>query len=58
VSSSALSLSAHATANNTRSQIQLDLFVPYEYGYDFKVIVTNKRIHARKLLAYHNGRGA
>ncbi len=23
---------------------QLDVFIPYEYGYDFKVIVTNKGI--------------
>lgn len=40
-----------------KEPVQLDLFIPYEYGYDFKVIVTNKRINARKLLAYHNGRG-
>jgi hypothetical protein len=38
--------------------VQLDLFIPYEYGYDFKVVVTNKRLSARKVLAYHNGRGA
>lgn len=41
-----------------KEPVQLDLFIPYEYGYDFKVIVTNKRINAGKLLAYHNGRGA
>jgi hypothetical protein len=48
------------TRNRTqyKEPIQLDLFIPYEYGYDFKVTVTNKRINARKLLAYHNGRGA
>jgi hypothetical protein len=48
------------TRNRTqyKEPVQLDLFIPYEYGYDFKVIVTNKRINARKLLAYHNGRGA
>ncbi len=38
--------------------MQLDLFIPYEYGHDFKVIVTNKALGARKVLAYHNGRGA
>jgi hypothetical protein len=32
--------------------------MPYECGDDFKVVVTNKRINARKLLAYHNGGGA
>jgi hypothetical protein len=41
-----------------KGTVQLDLFIPYEYGYDFKVIVTNKRISARKALAFHNGRGA
>lgn len=38
--------------------MQLDLFIPYECGYDFKVIVTNKRVSAKKVLTYHNGRGA
>jgi len=41
-----------------KEPVQLDLFIPYEYGYDFKVIVTNKCLGARKVLNYHNGRGA
>jgi hypothetical protein len=41
-----------------KEPVQLDLFIPHEYGYDFKVIVTNKRLGARKVLSYHNGRGA
>lgn len=41
-----------------KEPVQLDLFIPYEYGYDFKVIVTNKRLGTRKVLSYHNGRGA
>ena len=41
-----------------KEPVQLDLFIPYEYGHDFKVIVTNKRLGARKVLSYHNGRGA
>lgn len=41
-----------------KDPVQLDLFVPYEYGYDFKVIVTNKTVSARHVLVYHNGRGA
>ena len=41
-----------------KQAVQLDLFVPYEFGYDFKVIVTNKPISAKKVLTYHNGRGA
>jgi hypothetical protein len=39
-----------------KEPMQLDLFVPHEYGYDFKVIVTNKETTARKVLMYHNGR--
>ena len=34
----------------------MDLFVPYEYGYEFKVIVTNKWASGKKILMYHNGR--
>ncbi len=40
-----------------KGPVQLDLFIPYEYGYDFKVIVTNKPFSARKVLAFHHGRG-
>lgn len=39
-----------------KQPIQLDLFVPHEYGYAFKVIITNKKIKAKKVLQYHNGR--
>jgi len=41
-----------------KGAIQLDLFIPYTYGYDFKVIVTNKKLSAKKALSFHNGRGA
>ena len=41
-----------------KEPLQLDMFIPYEYGYDFKVIVTNKRLSAKKALAFHNGRGS
>jgi hypothetical protein len=41
-----------------KGPVQLDLFIPYEYGYQFKVIVTNKRLGAKKLMAFHNGRGS
>lgn len=40
-----------------KEPVQLDLFVPHQYGYEFKVIVTNKKIKAKKVLMYHNGRG-
>lgn len=41
-----------------KAPIQLDLFVPYEYGYEFKVVLTNKSLSTAKAVAYHNGRGA
>jgi len=41
-----------------KEPVQLNLFIPYEYGYDFKVIITNKQFSAKKVLTYHNGRGA
>ncbi len=41
-----------------KGTIQLDLFIPYEYGYDFKVIVTNKLLSVKKALSLHHGRGA
>jgi hypothetical protein len=41
-----------------KGPLQLDLFVPHEYGYDFKVIVTNKTLAAEHVVAYHEGRGA
>ena len=48
------------TRNQNRKQykgaVQLDLFVPYEYGYDFKVIVTNKPVSAKK--RWHSIMGA
>ena len=36
----------------------MDLFIPYEYGYEFKVIVTNKWTSGKKTLMYHNGGAA
>jgi hypothetical protein len=41
-----------------KEPIQLDLFVPHEYGYDFKVIVTNKALEAHHIVAFHEGRGS
>ena len=41
-----------------KQPVQLDLFVPYEDGYQFKVIVTNKRLRAKKRCAVHEGRGS
>jgi hypothetical protein len=41
-----------------KGPVQLDLFLPYEYGYDFKVVVTNKTLLPKKVLAFHEGRGS
>jgi len=42
----------------SKEPVQLDFFIPHEYGYEFKVILTNKRLSARKVVAFHNGRGS
>lgn len=41
-----------------KEPVQLDLFVPYVYGYEFKVLMTNKTTWARDVVRFHNGRGA
>ncbi|MGC1375518.1 MAG: IS1380 family transposase [Anaerolineales bacterium] len=41
-----------------KEAVQLDLFIPYEYGHTFKVVLTNKGLTAAKAVAFHNGRGA
>ena len=41
-----------------KEPLQLDLFIPHETGYDFKVIVTNKTLAAGHVVAYHEGRGS
>jgi hypothetical protein len=41
-----------------KEPVQLDLFVPYEYGYDFKVIITNQNLNAKNVVTFHEGRGS
>jgi hypothetical protein len=41
-----------------KGPVQLDLFIPHETGYDFKVIITNKAIAAGHVVAFHEGRGS
>ena len=41
-----------------KQPIQPDLFRPVEYGYEFKVIVTNKRTDPRDIVAFHEGHGS
>jgi hypothetical protein len=46
------------TKKQQKGPIQLDLFIPHDYGYEFKVIVTNKTVQARTVVAFHDGRGS
>jgi hypothetical protein len=41
-----------------KQPLQLDLFVPYDYDYEFKVIVTHKRLRAKHIIQFHEGRGS
>ena len=45
-------------ARQRKGPVQLDLFVPHEAGFDFKVIITNKGVGAGTVLRFHEGRGA
>lgn len=38
--------------------IQLDLFVPQDRFFEFKVVATNKKTSAANVLSFHNGRGS
>lgn len=41
-----------------KGPLQLDLFEPRQYDYEFKVIVTNKDVSAGAAVVYHEGRGS
>lgn len=45
------------TKIQSKGPVQLDMFTPFDYQHEFKVVLTNKRIHVKKLIQYHNGRG-
>jgi hypothetical protein len=45
-------------ARRRKGPVQLDLFVPHERGFEFKVIITNKRVGVGTVLRFHEGRGA
>jgi hypothetical protein len=40
-----------------KGPLQLDLFIPKDYEYQYKSVVTNKNEGARAVLSFHNGRG-
>lgn len=41
-----------------KGPLQLDLFVPYDHDYEYKVILTNRTTQANNILMFHNGRGS
>ena len=41
-----------------KEPLQLDLFEPREHGFEFKAVATNKRVRARTVALFHEGRGA
>jgi hypothetical protein len=41
-----------------KGPVQLDLFVPTLWGYEFTVVVTNKTTQPRNVVCFHHGRGA
>jgi hypothetical protein len=48
----------HRVKKQNKEPVQLGLFTPYEEGYEFKVIVTNKSGKAKPILLFHNGRAS
>ena len=46
------------TRKQTKGPLQLDLFRPLEYGYEYKVVATNMTDSAEDVLLFHNGRGS
>ena len=46
------------TKKQQKGPVQLDLFQPHEFGFEFKVIVTNKKVGAAAVVEYHEGRGS
>ncbi len=45
-------------ARRRKGPVQLDLFVPHETGFEFKVVITNKRVGVGTVLRFHEGRGS
>ena len=41
-----------------KEPLQLDLFLPHDFDYQYKAVVTNKSSGADNVVAYHEGRGS
>jgi hypothetical protein len=46
------------TKNLRKGPLQLHLFEPRDFNFDYKVIVTNKSQSAKNVVLFHNGRGS
>jgi hypothetical protein len=46
------------TKKQHKGPLQLHLFEPRDFNYDYKVIVTNKSESAKNVILFHNGRGS
>ena len=46
------------TKKQHKGPLQLHLFEPRDFNYDYKVIVTNKSESAKTVILFHNGRGS
>jgi hypothetical protein len=46
------------TKRQQKGPLQLDLFEPRDFNYDYKVVVTNKSGSAKSVVLFHNGRGS
>ena len=46
------------TKKQRKGLLQLDLFEPRDFNYDYKVVVTNKSESAKSVILFHNGRGS
>ena len=45
-------------AEQHKGPLQLDLFEPKDWTYDYKIVMTNKSESAKNVLLFHNGRGS
>lgn len=45
-------------AEQQKGPLQLDLFEPKDWTFDYKVVMTNKTESAKNVLLFHNGRGS
>jgi hypothetical protein len=53
-----LLLLRHRVRIHRKEPVQLELFAPYQHGYEFKAVLTTKSGSAKAILLFHNGRGA